>query len=218
MSALHQNSPKGDPMGAGFDYAEEFESLDLDAVKRDIDAVMTTSQEWWPADFGHYGPLFIRMAWHSGRHLPHQRRPGRRRGRAAAFCAAEQLAGQRQPRQGAPPAVAGQAEYGRKISWADLMILAGNCALESNGLETFGSPAGARTSGARGRQLGSEATWLGDERYSGDRSWPTRSDAVQMGLIYVNPQAQRQPRPACRRARHPRDVPAHGDERRETAR
>jgi catalase-peroxidase len=149
---------------------------------------MTTSQDWWPADYGHYGPLFIRMAWHSaGTYRIADGRGGA--GAAAALRAAQQLARQRQPRQGAPPAVADQAEVRQKISWADLMVLAGNVALESMGFKTFGF-AGGREDVWEPEDVywGPEDTWLGDERYSGDRELENPLGAVQMGLIYVNPE------------------------------
>ncbi len=189
VSVLHQNPPMGDPMGAGFDYAEEFKTLDLDALKRDIVAVMTTSQDWWPADYGHYGPLLIRMAWHSA---------GTYRisdGRGGAGSGEQRFA----PLNSWPDNVSldkarrllwpVKQKYGRKLSWADLMIFAGNCALESMGFKTVGF-AGGREDVWEPEEIdwGTEATWLGDERYSGDRELANPLAAVQMGLIYVNPE------------------------------
>jgi catalase-peroxidase len=190
VSVLHQHSPKGDPMGSGFDYAAEFESLDLDAVKRDIGEVMTTSQDWWPADYGHYGPLFIRMAWHSA---------GTYRisdGRGGAGSGQQRFA----PLNSWPDNVSldkarrllwpVKKKYGRKISWADLMVLTGNVALESMGFKTFGFGGGRVDTWEPEEDVywGPETTWLGDERYSGDRELADPFGAVQMGLIYVNPQ------------------------------
>jgi catalase-peroxidase len=190
LSLLHQGSAKASPMDEDFDYAEEFLTLDLDAVKRDIEAVMTTSQDWWPADFGHYGPLFIRMAWHSA---------GTYRigdGRGGAGSGAQRFA----PLNSWPDNVnldkarrllwSVKQKYGRKISWADLMILAGNCALESMGFATFGFAGGREDiwEPEEDTYWGPEETWLGDERYSGDRDLDAPLGAVQMGLIYVNPE------------------------------
>jgi catalase-peroxidase len=177
-------------MGEEFNYAEEFKKLDLEAVKKDLYALMTDSQDWWPADYGHYGGLFIRMAWHSAGTYRIGRRPRRRRDRHAALCAAQQLARQREPRQGAPAALADQAEVRQQISWADLMILAGNCALESMGLQDlrFRRRARGHLGAGRGHLLGAETEWLGDKRYSGDRELENPLAAVQMGLIYVNPE------------------------------
>jgi len=189
LSVLHLNSPAGDPMGAAFDYAEEFKSLDLDAVKRDIDEVMTTSQEWWPADYGHYGPLFIRMAWHSaGTYRISDGRGGGGAGqqRFAPLNSWPDNGNLDKARRLLWPV---KKKYGSKISWADLMILAGNVALESMGFQTFGF-AGGREDVWEPEEVnwGGEATWLGDERYSGDRELANPFGAVQMGLIYVNPQ------------------------------
>jgi catalase-peroxidase len=189
LNALHTNHPAGDPMGAEFNYAEEFTSLDLDAVKRDIAALMTDSQPWWPADFGHYGPLFIRMAWHSaGTYRIHDGRGGAGSGqlRFAPLGSWPDNANLDKARRLLWPI---KRKYGRKISWADLMVLTGNVALESMGLKTFGF-AGGREDVWEPEQVnwGSEATWLGDERYSGDRQLANPFGAVQMGLIYVNPE------------------------------
>ena len=186
---LHRNSNLSDPMGKEFDYAKEFKSLDLNAVIKDLHALMTDSQDWWPADFGHYGGLMIRMAWHSaGTYRITDGRGGAGAGQQR-FAPLNSLAGQRQPRQGAPAAVADQAEVRPEISWADLMVLAGNVALESMGFKTFGF-AGGRADVWEPEELywGPEGTWLGDERYSGERQLAEPLGAVQMGLIYVNPE------------------------------
>jgi catalase-peroxidase len=179
----------GDPMGTEFDYAEEFKTLDLDALKSDIVAVMTTSQDWWPADYGHYGPLFIRMAWHSaGTYRISDGRGGAGSGeqRFAPLNSWPDNANLDKARRLLWPV---KKKYGRKISWADLMVLAGNCALESMGFTTFGF-AGGREDVWEPEQInwGNEDTWLDDERYSGDRELANPLAAVQMGLIYVNPE------------------------------
>src|SRR6188474_3049762 len=189
LNALHTNHPAGDPMGEDFNYAEEFESLDLKAVKKDIEAVMTNSQDWWPADFGHYGGLFIRMAWHSaGTYRIHDGRGGAGSGqiRFAPLGSWPDNANIDKARRLLWPI---KKKYGRKISWADLMVLTGNVALESMGFKTFGF-AGGREDVWEPEQVnwGSETTWLGDERYSGDRQLANPLGAVQMGLIYVNPE------------------------------
>ena len=189
LKVLHQNPPAGDPMGADFDYAEEFKSLDLAAVKKDIAAIMTTSQDWWPADYGHYGPLFIRMAWHSaGTYRIHDGRGGAGSGmlRFAPLGSWPDNANLDKARRLLWPI---KKKYGRKISWADLMVLTGNVALESMGFKTFGF-AGGRNDRWEPEEVnwGSEATWLGDERYSGERQLANPYGAVQMGLIYVNPE------------------------------
>jgi catalase-peroxidase len=190
LEILHQNSPLSNPMGEEFNYAEEFKKLDLDAVKKDIEAVMTTSQDWWPADYGHYGPLFIRMAWHSA---------GTYRiadGRGGAGSGSQRFA----PLNSWPDNVSLdkarrllwpiKQKYGRKISWADLMVFAGNCALESMGFKTFGFAGGREDVFEPPEDFywGPEETWLGDERYTGDRQLENPLGAVQMGLIYVNPE------------------------------
>jgi catalase-peroxidase len=190
LKILHQNSPLTDPMGTAFNYAEEFKSLDLDAVKKDLFALMTTSQDWWPADYGHYGPLFIRMAWHSA---------GTYRigdGRGGGGSGAQRFA----PLNSWPDNVnldkarlllwPIKQKYGRKISWGDLMILTGNCALESMGLKTFGFAGGREDIWEPEEDIywGPEDTWLGDNRYTGDRDLEAPLGAVQMGLIYVNPE------------------------------
>ena len=177
-------------MGEEFDYAAEFESLDLAAVKADIAEVMTTSQDWWPADYGHYGPLFIRMAWHSaGTYRIHDGRGGAGSGtqRFAPLNSWPDNANLDKARRLLWPV---KQKYGRKISWADLMILAGNVALESMGFETFGFGGGREDVWEPEEDIywGPEDTWLGDERYSGDRELANPLGAVQMGLIYVNPE------------------------------
>ncbi|MGZ5369347.1 MAG: catalase/peroxidase HPI, partial [Aeromicrobium sp.] len=189
VSALHQNSPKSDPMGEDFDYAEEFKTLDLAAVKRDLAELMTASQDWWPADYGHYGPLFIRMAWHSaGTYRISDGRGGAGAGmqRFAPLNSWPDNANLDKARRLLWPI---KQKYGKKISWADLMVLTGNVALESMGFKTFGF-AGGRADVWEPEVVywGSEAEWLGDERYSGDRELAKPFGAVQMGLIYVNPE------------------------------
>ena len=190
LKVLQQNSPLADPMGEDFNYAEEFKTLDLNAVKKDIDAVMTTSQKWWPADFGHYGPLFIRMAWHSaGTYRIGDGRGGAGSGtiRFAPLNSWPDNVSLDKSRRLLWPI---KQKYGRMLSWADLMVLAGNCALESMGLKTFGF-AGGREDVWEGEEdiyWGSETDWLGDERYTGDRELEQPLGAVQMGLIYVNPE------------------------------
>ncbi len=190
LKVLHQHSPLSDPLGKDFNYAQEFKTLDLKAVIKDLNALMTDSQEWWPADFGHYGPLFIRMAWHSAGTY----RIGDGRGGAGA--------GQQRfaPLNSWPDNVnldkarrllwPIKQKYGQKISWADLMILAGNVALESMGFKTFGFGGGRPDTWEPEEEIywGPEGTWLADERYSGDRDLANPLAAVQMGLIYVNPE------------------------------
>jgi len=190
LKMLHQHSPLSNPMGREFNYAEEFKTLDLTAVKSDLRALMTESQDWWPADFGHYGPLFIRMAWHSAGTY----RVGDGRGGAGS-------AQQRFPPLNSWPDNANldkarrllwpiKQKYGRKISWADLLILAGNVALESMGFRTFGFAGGREDAWEPDESVywGAENEWLGDKRYSGDRKLENPLAAVQMGLIYVNPE------------------------------
>jgi catalase-peroxidase len=189
ISSLHRNSKLSDPMDNGFDYAKEFKSLDLNAVVKDLHALMTTSQEWWPADFGHYGGLMIRMAWHSaGTYRITDGRGGAGAGqqRFAPLNSWPDNANLDKARRLLWPI---KQKYGRKISWADLMILAGNVALESMGFKTFGF-AGGRADVWEPEELywGPEGTWLGDERYSGERQLSEPLGAVQMGLIYVNPE------------------------------
>jgi catalase-peroxidase len=190
LKILHQNSPVSNPMGEEFNYAEEFKKLDLETLKKDLYVLMTDSQDWWPADYGHYGPLFIRMAWHSAGTY----RTGDGRGGAGS-------GNQRFPPLNSWPDNVNldkarrllwpiKQKYGKKISWADLMILAGNCAIESMGLETFGFAGGREDIWEPEEDIywGSEAEWLGDKRYSGERDLEKPLAAVQMGLIYVNPE------------------------------
>jgi catalase-peroxidase len=190
LRPLTKNSPLIDPMDEEFDYAAEFATLDLAAVKADIIHVMTTSQEWWPADYGHYGPLFIRMAWHSaGTYRIHDGRGGAGSGtqRFAPLNSWPDNANLDKARRLLWPV---KQKYGRKLSWADLMVLTGNCALESMGLKTFGFGGGRVDVWEPEEDIywGSEDTWLGDERYHGDRELADPLGAVQMGLIYVNPE------------------------------
>jgi catalase-peroxidase len=189
LSVLHQHSPAANPMGEDFDYAEEFKALDVEALKRDIGEVMTTSQDWWPADYGHYGPLFIRMSWHAaGTYRIHDGRGGGGDGsqRFAPLNSWPDNANLDKARRLLWPI---KQKYGRKISWADLLVFAGNCALESMGFETFGFGFG-REDVWEPEEIfwGPEDAWLGDERYSGDRELGEPFGAVQMGLIYVNPE------------------------------
>ncbi len=190
LSILRQNSNLSNPMDNGFNYAEEFKKLDLAAVKRDLYELMTTSQEWWPADFGHYGPLFIRMAWHSaGTYRISDGRGGGGAGtqRFAPLNSWPDNANLDKARRLLWPV---KKKYGRSISWADLMILAGNCALESMGFKTFGFGGGREDvwEPQEDAYWGSETVWLGDKRYTGDRDLENPLAAVQMGLIYVNPE------------------------------
>jgi catalase-peroxidase len=190
LNILHQNSSKSDPMGVEFNYAEQFKSLDLHAVVKDLHALMTDSQDWWPADFGHYGPLFIRMAWHSaGTYRTGDGRGGAGNGsqRFAPLNSWPDNVNLDKARRLLWPI---KQKYGRKISWADLMILAGNVALESMGFKTFGFAGGRADIWEPEEDIywGSENTWLGDKRYSGDRDLENPLAAVQMGLIYVNPE------------------------------
>ena len=190
LSILRQHSSLSDPMGADFNYAKEFKSLDLKAVKKDIFDLMTTSQDWWPADFGHYGPFFIRMAWHSaGTYRIHDGRGGAGAGtqRFAPLNSWPDNANLDKARLLLWPI---KKKYGKKLSWADLMILTGNCALESMGFKTFGFAGGREDVWEPQEDVywGAEKTWLGDERYTGDRELENPLAAVQMGLIYVNPE------------------------------
>ena len=190
LRILHQNPSVADPMDEDFDYREEFKTLDLDALKKDIEDVMTTSESWWPSDHGHYGPLFIRMAWHSaGTYRIHDGRGGAGAGtlRFAPLNSWPDNANLDKARRLLWPV---KKKYGRKISWADLMIFAGNCALESMGFETLGFAGGREDVWEPEEEIywGSEDTWLGDERYSGERDLERPLAAVQMGLIYVNPE------------------------------
>ena len=190
LKLLHQHSPLSSPMDEGFDYAAAFATLDLDAVKHDIEQVMTTSQPWWPADYGHYGPLFIRMAWHSaGTYRTSDGRGGAGSGaqRFAPLNSWPDNANLDKARRLLWPV---KQKYGRALSWADLMVLAGNCALESMGFTTFGFGGGRADVWEPEEDIywGPEDTWLGDERYSGERDLADPFGAVQMGLIYVNPE------------------------------
>ena len=190
LNILHQHSSLSNPMDEGFNYAEEFKTLDLAAVKEDIIDVMTTSQDWWPADYGHYGPLFIRMAWHSaGTYRISDGRGGGGNGnqRFAPLNSWPDNVNLDKARLLLWPV---KKKYGRKISWADLMILAGNCALESMGFKTFGFGGGREDIWEPEQDVywGSEREWLGDKRYTGDRDLENPLAAVQMGLIYVNPE------------------------------
>ncbi len=190
LRILRQNSPQSDPMDAAFDYAQEFKKLDFKALKQDLNALMTDSQDWWPADFGHYGGLFIRMAWHAaGTYRIGDGRGGAGSGqqRFAPLNSWPDNANLDKARRLLWPI---KQKYGRKISWADLMILAGNVALESMGFKTFGFGGGRPDVWEPDEAVywGKEATWLGDERYSGDRNLENPLAAVQMGLIYVNPE------------------------------
>ncbi|NKM56946.1 catalase/peroxidase HPI [Rhizobium anhuiense] len=189
VQILHHNSGRADPLGQAFDYAEEFEKLDLDGLKKDLQALMTDSQDWWPADFGHYGGLFIRMAWHSaGTYRITDGRGGAGQGqqRFAPLNSWPDNANLDKARRLLWPI---KQKYGNRISWADLLILTGNVALESMGFKTFGF-AGGRADVWEPEELywGPEGTWLGDERYSGERELAEPLGAVQMGLIYVNPE------------------------------
>ena len=220
LKVLHQHSPLSDPMGKEFDYAKEFKSLDLNAVIKDLHALMTDSQDWWPADFGHYGGLFIRMAWHSAGTY----RIGDGRGGAGA--------GQQRfaPLNSWPDNVnldkarrllwPIKQKYGRKISWADLMILAGNVALEDMGFKTFGF-GGGRADVWEPEELnwGPEGTWLADERYSGDRDLAESSRRGADGPDLREPgRAQWKARSHCGGQGHSRNVQAHGHERRRNSR
>ncbi len=190
VQILHQNSTLSDPMGETFNYAEEFKSVDLDALKQDIEEVMTTSQEWWPADYGHYGPFFIRMAWHSaGTYRIADGRGGASSGtiRFAPLNSWPDNVNLDKARRLLWPV---KQKYGRKISWADLMVFTGNCALESMGFKTLGFAGGREDVWEPEEDIywGPESEWLGDERYTGDRDLQDPLGAVQMGLIYVNPE------------------------------
>ncbi|MHB1594330.1 MAG: catalase/peroxidase HPI [Streptosporangiaceae bacterium] len=189
LKVLARNSPQASPMDPDFNYAEEFKTIDLDALKRDIEEVLTTSQQWWPADYGHYGPLLIRMAWHAaGTYRIADGRGGAGAGaqRFAPLNSWPDNANLDKARRLLWPV---KQKYGRRLSWGDLMMFAGNCALESMGFRTFGF-GGGREDVFEPEDInwGSEGTWLGDERYSGDRELANPFGAVQMGLIYVNPE------------------------------
>jgi catalase-peroxidase len=189
LSVLHKHDPQANPLGENYDYAEEFTKLDVDELKRDVFEVMTTSQDWWPADFGHYGPLFIRMSWHAaGTYRIEDGRGGGGEGaqRFAPLNSWPDNASLDKARRLLWPV---KQKYGKKISWADLIIFAGNCAYESMGLKTFGFGFGREDIWEPEEIFwGPEDTWLGDERYSGDRELAGPFGAVQMGLIYVNPE------------------------------
>ena len=190
LRLLHQNPPVGDPMGEAFNYAEAFKTVDLAALRKDIEAVMTTSQDWWPADFGHYGPLFIRMTWHgAGTYRIGDGRGGAASGtlRFAPLGSWPDNVNLDKARRLLWPV---KQKYGRTLSWADLMVFAGNCALESMGFKTFGFGGGRADVWEPEQDIywGSETTWLADARHTGDRNLESPLAAVQMGLIYVNPE------------------------------
>ncbi len=190
LRILHQNSPSANPMGDDFNYAEEFKSLDFAAVKRDLTALMTSSQDWWPADYGHYGPFFIRMAWHSaGTYRTQDGRGGAGNG-TQRFAPLNSWPDNGNLDKARALLLPIKQKYGRKLSWADLMILTGNVALESMGFKTFGFGGGREDVWSPEEDIywGPETTWLGDERYRGDRELMDPLGAVQMGLIYVNPE------------------------------
>jgi catalase-peroxidase len=207
LSVLHQHSPSSNPMDPDFDYAAEFATLDVEALKRDIFDVMTTSQDWWPADYGHYGPLFIRMSWHAaGTYRIHDGRGGGGDGsqRFAPLNSWPDNANLDKARRLLWPI---KQKYGNKISWADLLVFAGNCALESMGFETFGFGFGREDIWEPEEIFwGPEDAWLGDERYSGDRELGEPFGAVQMGLIYVNPEGPNGQPSALAAARDIRDT------------
>ena len=190
LNILHQHSSKSNPMGGEFDYTEEFKKLDLMALKKDLYDLMTDSKDWWPADYGHYGGLFIRMAWHSaGTYRTGDGRGGGGTGnqRFAPINSWPDNANLDKARRLLWPI---KQKYGKNISWADLMILAGNCALESMGFKTFGFAGGREDIWEPEQDIywGTETEWLGDKRYSGERDLENPLAAVQMGLIYVNPE------------------------------
>src|SRR5690349_17453539 len=189
LNVLRQNSPLSDPMDKDFNYAEELKTLDVNALAKDVDAVMTASQDWWPADYGHYGPLFIRMAWHAaGTYRIIDGRGGASRGtqRFAPLNSWPDNASLDKARRLLWPV---KQKHGQRISWADLLVYAGNVAMESMGFETFGFGFGRPDIWEPEEVFwGPEDTWLGDERYAGDRELQGPLGAVQMGLIYVNPE------------------------------
>ncbi|HEY3632577.1 MAG TPA: peroxidase family protein, partial [Jatrophihabitantaceae bacterium] len=189
LQVLHQHAPQANPLGPDFKYSEEFKKLDVDALKRDLVEAMTASQPWWPADYGHYGPLFIRMSWHAaGTYRIADGRGGGGQGaqRFAPLNSWPDNGNLDKARRVLWPI---KQKYGQKVSWADLLVFAGNVALESMGFQTFGFAFG-REDIWQPEEIfwGSEDTWLGDERYSGDRELSGPLGAVQMGLIYVNPE------------------------------
>ncbi len=216
LSPLRRHGVASNPMGADYDYAKAFATLDLDAVKKDIKAVLTTSQDWWPADYGNYGPLFIRMAWHSaGTYRTMDGRGGAGGGqqRFDPLNSWPDNANLDKARRLLWPV---KQKYGARISWADLMVLTGNVALEAMGFQTFGFAGGRRDDWeAELVNWGPEKKFLADERYSGERKLANPLAAVQMGLIYVNPEGPNgNPDPLARREGHPRHLRPHGDERR----
>src|ERR1700756_2016728 len=190
LQGLNQHAPQSNPMGAAFDYAKEFKTLDLNAVVKDLNALMTDSQDWWPADFGHYGGLFIRMAWHSaGTYRIHDGRGGAGAGqqRFAPLNSWPDNANLDKARRLLWPV---KQKYGRSLSWADLMVLSGNVALESMGFETFGFAGGREDVWEPDEDVywGPEQVWLTDQRPTGDRELEKPLGATEMGLIYVNPE------------------------------
>ena len=190
LRILHQHTPASDPAHGAFDYAAAFKTLDLNALRQDLFALMTDSQPWWPADYGHYGPLFIRMAWHSaGTYRIADGRGGAGEGalRFAPLNSWPDNGNLDKARRLLWPI---KRKYGNKISWADLMVFTGNCAIESMGLKPYGFAGGRADTWEPGEDTywGGEDTWLGDSRYTGDRELANPLGAVQMGLIYVNPQ------------------------------
>ena len=209
----HAGAPP--PIGHEFDYAEAFKSLDFQALKNDLQTVMTTSQEWWPADYGHYGPLFIRMAWHSaGTYRTADGRGGAGAGtqRFAPLNSWPDNTNLDKARRLLWPI---KQKYGGEISWADLMILAANVALESMGFSTFGFAGGREDAWEPPEDIywGPESEWLGDNRYSGERQLENPLAAVQMGLIYVNPEGPNgKPDPLAAAIRYSRDLLSHGNE------
>ena len=221
LKVLHQNPQSGNPMGEAFDYAAAFKKLDLAAVKADIFSLMTTSQEWWPADYGHYGPFFIRMAWHSaGTYRTADGRGGAGSGtqRFAPLNSWPDNANLDKARRLLWPI---KQKYGNSLSWADLMVLAGNCAIESMGGKTFGFGGGRVDVWEPEEDIywGTEDVWLASKRYQGERELENPLAAVQMGLIYVNPEGpDGNPGSARIGKRHSRNVRPHGDERRRNRR
>ena len=209
LDILRQHCSKSNPMDEGFNYAEEFKSIDFKTLKNDLHELMTNSQEWWPADFGHYGPLLIRMAWHSaGTYRIGDGRGGAGHGnqRFAPLNSWPDNANLDKARRLLWPV---KQKYGRKISWADLMVLAGNVALESMGFKTFGFGGGREDIWEPEKEVywGPESEWLGDKRYTGDRELENPLAAVQMGLIYVNPEGPNgKPDPLAAAQRYSREL------------
>ena len=213
LKILHQHSALSNPMGQTFDYADEFKKLDLEALTQDIFALMQTSQDWWPADFGHYGPFFIRMAWHSaGTYRTGDGRGGAGSGsqRFAPLNSWPDNGNLDKARRLLWPI---KQKYGASLSWADLMVFAGNCALESMGFKTFGFGGGRADVWEPEEDIywGPEGVWLEDKRYSGERDLENPLAAVQMGLIYEPRRAERRARPARLGPRHPRNLCSDGD-------